>query len=122
MKLLKLVSSLQDANNISLQLKSRGILTFIANEETKNLYPHMGIIRTGVWIILDYQYEDAVQILNNPDHIVSQPLTPGEMALMSKEIRKPYSQISKSMIRLTAMIFFAVALLCVISYVVRTTT
>ena len=125
MKLLKSYHSLSDAKLTAMQLQARGILTFIANEETKNQYTeitYMGIISAGVWIVLDYQYEDAVQVLGNPDHVVLNPLTANEMALISKEIHKPYSATSKSMIKTTAGLFIAVVILCVISYFLKTST
>lgn len=120
MKLLKNVTSLQVANSIALQLKSRGILTFIANEDTKSLYP-IAVINVGIWIVLDYQYDDAVAVLKNPEHIISQPLMPEEINRLSRDMRKPYSASTKSILKMAAILFIVVTLLCVASYFLRTT-
>ena len=36
-------------------------------------------MRIGLWVIFDEQHDDAVQLLDNPDHIPRQIMTPEEM-------------------------------------------
>jgi hypothetical protein len=60
MKLLKFVSSLPEAKIIRQQLESQGILTFIANGNSKGMIEPIGAItdttKVGVWVIVDDQF------------------------------------------------------------------
>ncbi len=122
MQLLTLVHSLDEANKIARKLKEKGIATFISSGETARMTntPIFGIVKVGVWIVLDYQYEDAVEVMKNPDHEVAQPLGPSELAQLSKDTPKPYSTASKKFIYLVIKVVIAVVVLCVVAYVLRT--
>lgn len=60
--------------NAELLLAGSGIPTFIGS---KNSGPALGFIianKYTLWVCLDNQYEDAVNLLKNPSHIVSSPV------------------------------------------------
>jgi len=123
MKLLKLVTTLQEAKNIAATLKSAGILIFIANEETRPLTTqkvNMGLVKVGVWVVLDHQYDDAIAVLSNPRHIVKHPLTKQELNAMSRELRTPFSRHAKKLLHVIAAITAGVIALCIFAYIVRT--
>jgi CRISPR/Cas system CSM-associated protein Csm5 (group 7 of RAMP superfamily) len=83
MKLLKFVSSLPEAKIIRQQLESQGILTFIANDNSKGMIEPIGAItnttKIGVWVIVDEQYDDAVHVVENPVHEFTQPTNEEEL-------------------------------------------
>ena len=53
--------------------------------EVNSLDPHVikpsksGSVRIGLWVIFDEQHDDAVQLIDNPDHIPRQIMTAAEM-------------------------------------------
>ena len=42
--------------------------------------------RSKLWVMLDEQYEDALQLLENPDHQVEHPLEPEHIELLDQDI------------------------------------
>lgn len=40
----------------------------------------------GLWVVLDHQYEDAMALLLDPDHSVSNALRPEEIQSIKKDI------------------------------------
>jgi Trk-type K+ transport system membrane component len=72
-----------------------------------------------VWVIVDDQYPDAVELLKNPEHEVSKPSTQREMELMEKLEDNEYSPATVSIIKFATMIFFGTIALCVIAYWLR---
>lgn len=124
MKLLKLVSDLQAAKDIEATLKSVGILTFIANEEPPHSNqnrprPSINIVRIGVWVVLDYQYEDALHAMNNPKYVVKQPLIPQDINAMAKVLHKPYTRAVRQLLYFIATLFTGIVAFCILSYYLR---
>lgn len=111
------------AQQISDKLKAKGILTYILSDETKNIIPNktiMGVISVGVWVVMDYQYEDAERVLENPDHVVVRPLSPVEMKLLARDQRPRFSTKTQNLIKWTVKVFFVVVIICVVGYFLRT--
>lgn len=67
-------------------LQAHGIATHISDMVSMrpNL-AHQGRFRAGLWVLLETQYEDAVGLLENPDHEVSNPLSVDQMDHMATE-------------------------------------
>jgi hypothetical protein len=60
--------------NAELLLAGSGIPTFISS---KNSGPALGFVLANkytLWVCLENQYEDAVNLLKNPDHVVKNPV------------------------------------------------
>jgi hypothetical protein len=122
MKLLKSVSTMRDAQLLSDQLKSKGIVTYLLSDETAKVVPlkrPLGIVTVGVWVVFDYQFEDAVKLMANPDHIVARALTPDEMKLLVRNQRPPYSVATRNIIKWTIKVFVVVVIICIIGYFLR---
>ena len=86
MKLLKQFQSHTEAQLLSEHMRDHGILTYIANTNTKNLGAiGAGPLPVGVWVIVNEQVDDAVQLLHDPNHPVFSPLTEEQMQAFDKD-------------------------------------
>ncbi len=80
MKLIRHFVDPAEASEVCARLRAAGIMS-----EVNSLDPHVikpsksGSVRVGLWVIFDEQHDDAVQLLDNPDHIPRQIMTPEEM-------------------------------------------
>jgi len=86
MKLLDSSFSQNDANGISGFLRQHGILTFISSKDSHRMGSFLTAATTvGVWVVLDEQYNDALNLLKNPEHEVSNPLSMEEMQIIESQ-------------------------------------
>jgi hypothetical protein len=124
MKLLKYVSSRTEAELMVEQLKVNGILAISNDAASNNIIPlfnaNAAKFEVGIWLIMDYQYNDAVALLDNPEHTVEFPLTPREMELVEEERKKAYSPYTKKILYFVMKIFILGVTLTIISYFIRT--
>ena len=62
-------------------LRMQGIMTHVSSRDTKLLGSRVsGFIKSGLWVVLEHQHEDAIEFLNNDSHIVTTGLSPEEIA------------------------------------------
>ena len=87
MKLLTEYESSAEADTASHRLEIKGIATYVSSRH------HMGFPEgsvgppgTGLWVVLDDQYEDAMALLFDPDHSVRNALLPEEIQSIKKDI------------------------------------
>ncbi|BFM12666.1 hypothetical protein R50072_28190 [Simiduia litorea] len=73
-------------------LKKKGILAK-HNSEFQNA-PHGHLNRKGVWILLDHQHVDAVQLIGNPNHVASDPISEEEMASIEEAAKAEFYKTS----------------------------
>ncbi|TVQ34828.1 MAG: hypothetical protein EA370_10105 [Wenzhouxiangella sp.] len=61
-------------------LQAHGIATHVSDMTSMrpNL-AHQGQYRAGLWVVLEAQYEDALGLLENPDHDIQNPLSLDQM-------------------------------------------
>lgn len=86
MKLLERYESMSEAQERAAFLRSRGIAAHV--ESTSALRPagaHKSLYSAALWSVLDHQHEDATALLENPDHMVTDPLDAGEMDVLQEE-------------------------------------
>jgi len=89
MKLLRHYSHTSDAEDAARKLESKGILTHVTAKYSQRLSRHMtGALKAGLWILIDDQYEDAREFLNNPRHKITTGIAPKEIQRM-RELAKP---------------------------------
>ncbi len=80
MKLVRHFVDPAEASEVCARLRAAGIMS-----EVNSLDPHVikpsksGSVRIGLWVIFDEQHDDAVQLIDNPDHIPRQIMTAAEM-------------------------------------------
>jgi len=78
MKLITASSNESDIAEKSNFLRKKGILTSTSNENARKLgLPIRGEL--GLWVVINEQYQDAVECLNNPEHAVENPLSIEQM-------------------------------------------
>jgi len=85
-KLLQRYESMSEAHERAAFLRSRGIAAHV--EGTTALRPaiaHKSLYNAALWSVLDHQHDDAQALLENPDHVVTDPLDSGEMDTLEDE-------------------------------------
>ena len=72
MKLLKHYNSASDAKDDAARLEMRGIPTHVTAKYSQSLSRvYTGALKAGLWVLIEYQYEDAYKFLNNPKHKIT---------------------------------------------------
>lgn len=86
MRLIARYASHTEAEERAAFLRSRGIATHVTN--MASLRPnlaHKGRYRAGLWAMLEFQFEDAEALLEDPGHKVAHPLDEQEMTHLETE-------------------------------------
>ncbi len=80
MKLLTEFETASEADTASLRLEHKGIATFVSSRHHLG-FPigSIGPPGIGLWVVLDAQYDDAMALLLDPDHTVTNALPPEEI-------------------------------------------
>jgi hypothetical protein len=109
MKLVSQYPDLGEAENDSSLLEFRGIATFISNRRANRLNALPSIAyRVGLWVVLDEQLNDALKLLSNQDHAVSNPLSRSEIIELKNSVGSG---------NLTQVLRFLVKMLLIVSLV-----
>lgn len=67
-------------------LQAHGIATHISDMTALRMnLAHQGRYRAGLWAMFEDQFEDAVGLLENPDHEVSNPLSVDQLEHVQTE-------------------------------------
>lgn len=67
-------------------LQAHGIATHISDMTALRLnLAHKGRFRAGLWVLFEDQFQDAVGLLENPDHEVSNPLSVDQLEHIETE-------------------------------------
>lgn len=67
-------------------LQAHGIATHISDMTALRLnLAHQGRFRAGLWVLFEGQYDDALGLLEDPDHEVSNPLSVDQMQHLESE-------------------------------------
>ena len=74
MKLVYKATSLEGANEIKSLLESSGIPAYISNSNFASLNLFFIPQSLGIFIYDPSQYQDAITLINNKDHIVQNPI------------------------------------------------
>jgi hypothetical protein len=99
MQLFKSFEHLSEAELVAMQMRNKGIMTHVANRNSKNLGAiGAGPLQIGLWVVLDEQYEDARQLYDNPDHVVSEPLSEAQMRQLEAEVEDSRGLLSQHML------------------------
>lgn len=81
MRILQHFNTAKDAEAVGRTLEDHGIATFVSgtSEEWAG-GPISGPAGAALYVIVDQQYEDAVRLLDNPDHEVRFTLSPDDIS------------------------------------------
>lgn len=93
-------------------------MTEVTIVDPHNIKPSKsGATRLGLWVTFDDQFEDAVQLLENPDHVPKRIITMAEMneigPLPHRNLLKP----AKRLLEKATLIIIGVCLLGFIVYI-----
>ena len=69
-------------------LEANGIAAFVSSKWSMRLGSiFTGAFEAGLWVVLDEQFDDALQLLNDPTHEVSRRLSQAEIANIRQSIQ-----------------------------------
>lgn len=71
----------------------------------------------GIWVVIDYQFKDAIELLSNPNHKVANPLTDEEISALEKQSSKYFSNLIDRIFNIVASTFLAGLLLSILGYI-----
>lgn len=75
MKLLRETKDKSELDRIRVLLESRGIPVHVGDENQHHLGGHaMAFLRYRLHVVLDFQYEDALKLLEDENHEVAEPV------------------------------------------------
>jgi len=86
MRMVAKYQSRSEADERAAFLQAHGIATHVSDMTSMrpNL-AHQGQFRAGLWVVLEAQYDDALGLLENPDHNVSNPLSVDQLQHMETQ-------------------------------------
>lgn len=114
MQLLRKYNSLLEAQQVAMNLRSRGIATHIAGKESYRAAPiFSGAFYVGLWVVLDHQYDDALALLDDPDHPVRDPIPVDEIDVLEADFNGEVSHRAFSFIIIGAVVMLGLFLLVI---------
>jgi hypothetical protein len=70
MKMLLKDGEMEGLRMLKQRLEENGIPSFIQGADTARMIIPVFLIRPTLWIYIDEQYGDALELIQNPDHVV----------------------------------------------------
>lgn len=114
MQLLRKYHSLLDAQQDAMNLRSRGVATHISGKESYRAAPiFSGVFYVSLWVVLDHQYDDALALLDDPDHTVNDPLPAEDIDVLEADFNGEASRHVFSFIMIGAIVMLGLFLLLV---------
>jgi len=116
---MKLVDQYIDPNDAATarrSLRDAGVASHVDSMDPHSVLPSKsGATHLGLWVLLDDQYQDAVQVLENPSHRPVRILSPGEIDEIEACAEKQNKQA-----RLKDAILAALLFACLLALIVFT--
>ena len=117
MKLLAKYSDLNEAKEVSLQLREKGVLTYLSSVNSYRLSRvRTGALKVGLWVVLEKQFQDAKRLLSNPNHKPMYRLSESEMAEIETKASNAYGAMSQNLINTALAWLSAITLVALIGY------
>ena len=107
-----------DATEANSRLRKAGVMT-----EITSLDPHImsssrtGALRIGLWVVFEDQFDDAVRLLEDPDHVPHRVISLSEMNRIKSTTRNSWLESGKKRLANLATLIFAACLLGLVVYV-----
>jgi len=125
MKLLTTYTDIDEAQNTAWNMRQNGILTYVSSTNSKRLGSvFTGVFSVGLWVVIDTQLHDAIQLLENPNHTVIEKLTEEEIQNLEQQANEQYKESissGKSNLGNKIAIILAILLLIFIAYKIIST-
>ncbi len=104
-----------EALNTKILLELRGIPTFIGSENSGPAFGFIAANKYTIWVCLDEQYQDAVALLDNPDHEVTTGIDVDEYYKAVEEQTKKTTNKTKDGLML-GLVLFAIFIFVIWAY------
>lgn len=117
---MKFIDSVNISISISKQaeiLLKKGILVSTTDDYANIQTNAARNIKRGIWIHIDEQYDDALKLLKNRNHSVSNPLTYEEMESIKLASKSQMENYIKKLSEKTLTLIFSAILITLIAYV-----
>ena len=107
-----------DATKANTRLREAGVMT-----EITSLDPHImsqsrtGALRIGLWVIFEDQFDDAVQLLEDPTHVPNRVISLSEMNKIKSTAQDSWLKSGQKMLVNLVTIIFGACLLGLVVYV-----
>ena len=109
MKLLNQYLDPQDAASAKDQLRMAGIASLVEAMDPHSVQPSKsGATHIGLWVLVDDQLDDAIRVLEDPDHVPARVLTHREIDQLERRAEK---KVAKSRVTDKMLIWLLVMLL-----------
>ena len=113
MKLLRHYLDSYEADVDAERLEGKGILTHVTSRYSQDLNAiRTGAFQSGLWAVLEYQYEDAKECLKNDSYKASTGLSPQEL----KELKESLTKKSQKIINIVAVIAAGVCVFTILIF------
>ena len=117
MKLVTLYIDPIDAAEANERLRQAGVMTRITMVDPHNIKPSKsGAERIGLSVVFDDQFDDAVQLLENPHHVPKRIITPAEMNEIESAEQKSLLKPGMGILEKATIAIFAACLVGLIVY------
>jgi hypothetical protein len=107
-----------DATEANSKLRKAGVMT-----EITSLDPHImsnsrtGALRIGLWVVFEDQFDDAVRLLEDPDHVPHRVIPLSEMNRIKSTTRDSWLKSGQKKLGILATLIFGSFLLGLVVYV-----
>ena len=114
MRLIDEFESAHEADIASLNYREKGILTHVSSRHSNSLRMITGATKVGLWVVLDDQYQDAIELRKNQSHRPSTTLSEDEMTEL-EALGK--SQLTESSAKMLSAIGYGVITVVLVGYI-----
>lgn len=87
-------------------LEANGIPAVIQGENTARILPSFLMSQAGLWVYLDQQFEDAVNLINNAEHKVTTGIDVEEFYSAQPNEKVQTSLLNKALIELGLFVLY----------------
>lgn len=107
-----------EASEVSSRLREAGVVTEINSVDPHIIKPSKsGTLRFGLWVVFDDQFDDAVQLLENPEHVPKRTITSDKLnEIRSSTEEGPFKSRKRIFENWTTLIFGA----CLLGLIIYT--
>ena len=114
MKLIDEFECAHDADIASLNYREKGILTHVSSRHSNSLRVITGAMNVGLWVVLDDQYQDAIELKRNRSHQPSTALSDEEMTQLEF---LGQSQLEESSSKMLSAMGYSVIVMVLAGYI-----
>jgi len=118
MKLVTQFIDPREATEANTRLRQAGVMTEITSLDTHIMSrSKTGALRIGLWVVFEDQFDDAVQLLEDKNHVPNRVVPLSEMNKIKSTTRESWLKSGHKMLVNSATIIFGTCLLGLVVYV-----